>query len=472
MRKAMSFLFFSFLLMVAWPLVAEAQAVPSVDLKVSINNGPQTDGPVTVGLADSIVAFWTSSKTAGTLTASGDWSGEKPLSGSEILPVLGSGVRTFVLTGHNKSGRKTATDSVTVTVIPPPSIDLRANGLTGQVEVQAGSTVTLSWTVSGATSVTASGDWPFNGPKAAIGVEEVSSLNAVNNFTLTAVGAGGIAAGSVTVNATGIPEPGRVKMYLPDLRVGWEGTPGQPGSRQWLTELVLTSRVDRFLVFEEFFLNSLGQPTEILFKLSNSLEVDGVASTTGGLNAKESLTRTISMCQSCPPDFRIGVVEFDLPTSFSAEEGKMTPEIEVTVEFRTVDSNGNVLFSFVSRPVEPKTGFTLPAISTSQKETSLVVFNSNDQSTAVLVKCFSLFGPPNQSVAETFFVVPARTQIIKSVAELFPDLVSNPFGNSERLTDGNLEILSDLPVAVSGFKKLFQTTGLPNIVSVPALKGR
>jgi len=81
---------------------------PSVDLKV---NG--RDDSVTVNEGASVTLSW-NSFNAERCEASGDWSGSKPLSGSEIVSNLTLGTKTFTLICYGKGGK--AQDSVSVFV--------------------------------------------------------------------------------------------------------------------------------------------------------------------------------------------------------------------------------------------------------------------------------------------------------------------------------------------------------------------
>jgi len=87
----------------------------SVDLK-----GNGSDGPLTLNYGTNLTLTWTSSN-ATHCTASGAWSGSKPLSGSEVITNLNVGTYTFTLTCSNFE--TSASDSVVVNVIPnSPSV--------------------------------------------------------------------------------------------------------------------------------------------------------------------------------------------------------------------------------------------------------------------------------------------------------------------------------------------------------------
>ncbi len=84
---------------------------PTVDLKVNNQNGPVTIAPNT-----SFTLSWTSSDvTASTCSASGSWTGNKALSGSEATTTLASGSMVFTLTCVGANDIQ-ASDSVTVNI--------------------------------------------------------------------------------------------------------------------------------------------------------------------------------------------------------------------------------------------------------------------------------------------------------------------------------------------------------------------
>ncbi|NND64648.1 MAG: hypothetical protein HKM24_01675, partial [Gammaproteobacteria bacterium] len=83
-----------------------------------------------------------------------------------------------------------------------PSVSLAANPTT----VSEGDSSTLTWTVSDATSCTASDDW--SGSKTATGGSQVmSNLTATSTYTLICTGAGGSASDSVTITVNPLPVP-------------------------------------------------------------------------------------------------------------------------------------------------------------------------------------------------------------------------------------------------------------------------
>jgi hypothetical protein len=88
----------------------------SVDLKANGSNGP-----ITLYYKDYVTLSWTS-ENAVSCSASGDWSGLKPTSGSESPQLNYVRTYTFTLTCQNASGQ-TAQDSVQVVVkAKPPTV--------------------------------------------------------------------------------------------------------------------------------------------------------------------------------------------------------------------------------------------------------------------------------------------------------------------------------------------------------------
>jgi hypothetical protein len=82
----------------------------------------------------------------------------------------------------------------------PPTVDIKANDSDGPITIPSGTSATLSWTSTDATSCTASGGW--SGGKATSGSESTGNLTASKTYTLTCNGPGGSGSDSVTVNVS------------------------------------------------------------------------------------------------------------------------------------------------------------------------------------------------------------------------------------------------------------------------------
>jgi hypothetical protein len=157
--------------------------VPTVNLSAS---------PSSLTYNGSTLLSWNSSN-ATSCTATGDWSGSQPLSGSLTINALIAD-SSFDLTCSGAGG--SANDSVNVTIAAPPIPTIALTASPDTVS-QNGST-TLNWSSTDATSCTASGDW--SGSKAVAGSEAMNSLVVDSQFTLTCDGVGG--AVNDTVNVT------------------------------------------------------------------------------------------------------------------------------------------------------------------------------------------------------------------------------------------------------------------------------
>ena len=112
--------------------------------------------PASVNSGAAATLTWSSSNASG-CTASGNWSGVRPVSGTASTGPLTVSA-SFALTCSGSGGA--ATQSVNVTVnspgaLPPPSISLSATPST----IANGGTTTLSWTATNATACTATGGW-------------------------------------------------------------------------------------------------------------------------------------------------------------------------------------------------------------------------------------------------------------------------------------------------------------------------
>ncbi len=140
-----------------------------------------------------------SSTNATSCVASGDWSGNKAVSGSESTGNLTSG-KTYVITCTGPGGSASATASVTVDgQILPPTVTLTAN----PTSVPHGGASVLTWTSTNATACTASGDW--SGSKALSGTESTGNLTSSKTYTITCTGPGGSDTDVATVTVGSAP---------------------------------------------------------------------------------------------------------------------------------------------------------------------------------------------------------------------------------------------------------------------------
>ena len=166
-----------------------------------------TANPTAVTSGGTTTLSWTTTNatsctTSGTGTWPGTWSNANIASGSVTTGTLTTtGTLNYVLTCTGAGGSSTATAAVTISA-PPPTVTLAAN----PTSVVSGSTTTLSWTTTNATSCTTSGPWSgtWSNANIASGSKASTALTASSNtFVLTCTGAGGLATTkTVTVSVT------------------------------------------------------------------------------------------------------------------------------------------------------------------------------------------------------------------------------------------------------------------------------
>jgi hypothetical protein len=169
-------------------------------------------GAPKIGLsASSVVAgnpvtiTW-SSLTATGCTASGAWSGALKASGSQTVTPSAAGTDKYTLTCANQGGNSVAsTATLTVTAATPPaapSLKLAATSIV------VGTSTTITWSSSNATSCTASGSW--SGTLATSGTQMLMPTAAgTDTYSLTCSNAGGASkAATVTLTVTAAPSSG------------------------------------------------------------------------------------------------------------------------------------------------------------------------------------------------------------------------------------------------------------------------
>ncbi len=172
-------------------------AAPTVDLKV---NG--YDGTITIPYNTSVILSWTSTNST-VCTASDSWSGTKSLNGSEGTGNLLSNV-TYTITCTGQGGSASDTVYVNVGTQPPtqnPTVDIKANGYDGSINIPYNNTATLTWTSYNATSCTAMNGW--SGSKGISGSEITESLTNTKTYTIVCYGVSGSSVSdSVTVTVS------------------------------------------------------------------------------------------------------------------------------------------------------------------------------------------------------------------------------------------------------------------------------
>ena len=200
---------------------AGGSAVQSVIVTVTPPSPPTvalTATPTTVASGGSSTLNW-SSTNATSCTASGGWTGGKPLSGSEARTNLTQST-SYTLSCSGAGG--TASQTVTVNVTPASPAPTLLLTATPNAIVQ-GNSATLNWTSSNATSCTASGDW--TGGKVLSGNQSTGTLTAVrtHSYTLNCSGAGGSVSQTATVAVGSLPVP-TVTLSANPAQVAQSGT--------------------------------------------------------------------------------------------------------------------------------------------------------------------------------------------------------------------------------------------------------
>lgn len=148
---------------------------------------------------ESVTLEWSSSNTR-SCRASGSWTGDKAVSGTETLSDQKRGTQRFAISCTGVGG--TARVERTLVVAPKPTVTLTA----AASQVNVGQGTTLSWSSTEATACVASGDW--SGDKVRTGGTQATGPITKRNsvYTLTCTGAGGTAVANAAVEALGTPK--------------------------------------------------------------------------------------------------------------------------------------------------------------------------------------------------------------------------------------------------------------------------
>jgi hypothetical protein len=240
-----------------------ASTAPSSAPTVQISASPSS---ITSGSSSTLT--WTSTN-ASSCTASGAWSGTKAISGSQITGALTAN-STFTLTCTGTTGSTSQSALVTVAAASVmPTVQLTAS----PASITSGSSSTLTWSSTNASSCGASGGW--SGAKAVSGSQSTGNLTANTTFMLTCTGTAGSASQSAAVSVTAptsTPSPvGSIRAFPGAEGFGTE-TPGGRGGKVYVVTTLNWSGP-----------GSLGEallatgPRIIVFRISGVINVpDGV----------------------------------------------------------------------------------------------------------------------------------------------------------------------------------------------------
>lgn len=175
---------------------ATVEVVPPADAVIQ----SFTATPVVAPLGSSITLDWKTVDALG-CTASGDWSGDKPVSGSESITPTAGGEFEYRLDCVGAGADASASVHARVTL--PAVIEQFA---ADSSRLEPGASTTLRWQVRDAAQCQASGAW--SGERAASGELAVRPAEGENNYTLRCTGEGGNALSTVrVVVATPASEP-------------------------------------------------------------------------------------------------------------------------------------------------------------------------------------------------------------------------------------------------------------------------
>ncbi|MDO8600019.1 MAG: hypothetical protein Q7R73_00150 [bacterium] len=179
------------------------QTPSSVTVTVGTGTAPTVTlsaSPTSISSGGSSTLSWTVSN-ASSCTASGGWTGAKNAVAGTHTQSTGPLTATtgFTITCTNATGSAQAQASATVTVLGAPTVTLSAN----PTSIASGGSSTLSWTVSNASSCTASDGW--TGTKSAVAgthTQSTGPLSATTGFTITCVNATGSAQAEASATVT------------------------------------------------------------------------------------------------------------------------------------------------------------------------------------------------------------------------------------------------------------------------------
>ena len=199
-----SLLYFLFLLFLSGCGAAEdslpSNLLPGDSPKVSL-----AVNSAKVKMNDNISLSW-EGENVSTCVASGGWSGNKDISGIQIVKVL-SGNTTFTITCSGVKG--SSSDNVEVTVTEPvqgaPTLDFSAS----LTSLPYNGSTTLNWNSTNISNCIAAGGW--SGNKSGSGSQTINALSSNTSFSLSCSGPGGAVTDQVDIV---VSPPSRVQQSI------------------------------------------------------------------------------------------------------------------------------------------------------------------------------------------------------------------------------------------------------------------
>ncbi len=157
--------------------------------------------PSQINQGNTSILNWNSAN-ATSCSASGGWSGNKVLSGSESVSPLST--TNYTITCANSVGQTVSAQTTVVVTTPTqmPTVDIKANGSDGPISVAYNSSATLSWNSTNATSCSVSP----NGWTGTSGSQS-DTITFSKTYSITCSNTRGSASDSVTVNVNQQPLP-------------------------------------------------------------------------------------------------------------------------------------------------------------------------------------------------------------------------------------------------------------------------
>jgi uncharacterized repeat protein (TIGR03803 family) len=160
--------------------------------------------PTTINIGQTAVLNWSGNNTC---VMSGAWNSNVAPTGSQSISQSAGGSYLYTLTCQGIDGSGSATASATLTVNPPPVVQISASP---QIAAP-GQSYTLTWSSTNATSCVASNAW--SGSISTSGTKAVTQPGAgTYTYALSCTGAGGATSNSVTVTVSTPPSPPTVTM--------------------------------------------------------------------------------------------------------------------------------------------------------------------------------------------------------------------------------------------------------------------
>jgi len=259
-------------------------------------------------------------------------------------------------------------------------------------------------------------------------------------------------------------------LVAPQFAVGWEGTPRQPGSTQYVTDIQIVANSfasGKDILFS--FVKSDGGPMIVDLVGPGGARITNVSNETISVQGHTSGGATVTVCTSCgSQSTQVGAIIFLVPYTWSPGSYNYDDDVAITVVYRRLDWQGNEMAS-AGVDIKPfMTKFTVPVIITPKVDTGFAIYNPSSGTATLTLNLFNTWrssGDPASPLSTAKITLKPNEQQALFFSQAFKNVKSDV--NDNMASNGHVEITSDVAIAVTALKCFFPSNGAFIFAGIP-----